>query len=188
MLSIPLTETGYSRRLRSSFPRFILLSSDVQIANKSHLRRARHPFARGVQQRDPLGPLLFCLLTRNLSRSLQSPFNVWYLDDATLGGDFELVSRDFQTIVKIGASLGLELNTSKCEFVVCGGTPTQQQVTRQKMKLLCPGVIFPDKETLTLLGAPVFPEAIPPVLEKKIQQAELMTSRLESRPTKLCFC
>ncbi|GAU91413.1 hypothetical protein RvY_03671 [Ramazzottius varieornatus] len=75
--------------------------------------------ARGVQQGDPLGPLLFCLLTRNLSKSLQSPFNVWYLDDATLGGDFELVSRDFQTIVKIGASLGLELNTSKCEFVVC---------------------------------------------------------------------
>ncbi|GAV08352.1 hypothetical protein RvY_18061-2 [Ramazzottius varieornatus] len=49
------------------------------------------PSARGVQQGDPLGPLLFCLLTRNLSKSLQSPFNVWYLDDATLGGDFELV-------------------------------------------------------------------------------------------------
>ncbi|GAU94935.1 hypothetical protein RvY_06633 [Ramazzottius varieornatus] len=104
----------------------------------------------------------------------------WYFDDATLGGDFELVSRDFQTIVEIGASLGLELNTSKCEFVVCGGAPTQQQVTRQKMKLLCPGVIFPDKETLTILGAPVFPEAIPPVLEKKIQQAELMTTRLQN--------
>ncbi|GAU90643.1 hypothetical protein RvY_03032 [Ramazzottius varieornatus] len=137
------------------------------------------PSARGVQQGDPLGPLLFCLLTRNLSKSLQSPFNVWYLDDSTLGGDFELVSRDFQTIVEIGACLGLELNTSKFDFVVCGGTLTQQQVTRQKMKLLCPGVMFPDKETLTLLGAPVFPEAIPPVLEKKIRQAELMTTRLE---------
>ncbi|GAV09548.1 hypothetical protein RvY_19063 [Ramazzottius varieornatus] len=134
--------------------------------------------ARSVLE-DLLRPLLFCSPTRNLCKSLQSPFNVWYLDDATLGGDFELVRRDFQTIVEIGASLGLELNTSKCDFVVCGGTPTQQQVTRQKMKLLCPGVIFPDKETLTLLGAPVFPEAIPPVLEKKIQQAELMTTRLE---------
>ncbi|GAV01296.1 hypothetical protein RvY_12033 [Ramazzottius varieornatus] len=137
------------------------------------------PSARGVQHGDLLGPSLFCLLTRNLSKSLQSPFNVWYLDNATLGGDFELVSRDLHTIVEIGASLGLELNTSKCEFVVCGGTPTQQQVTRQKMKLLCPGVIFPDKETLTLLGAPVFTEAIPPVLEKKSQQAELMITRLE---------
>ncbi|GAV09253.1 hypothetical protein RvY_18824-2 [Ramazzottius varieornatus] len=45
------------------------------------------------------------------------------------------------------------------------------------MKLLCPGVIFP--ETITLFGAPVFPEAIPPVLEEKIRQAELMTTRLE---------
>ncbi|GAV03777.1 hypothetical protein RvY_14157 [Ramazzottius varieornatus] len=47
------------------------------------------------------------------------------------------------------------------------------------MKLLCPGVIFPDRNTLTLLGAPVISEAIPSVLEKKIRQAELMTTRLE---------
>ncbi|GAV03960.1 hypothetical protein RvY_14314 [Ramazzottius varieornatus] len=73
------------------------------------------PYARGDQQGGPLSPLLFCLLTRNLSKLLQSPFIVWYLDEATLGGDFELVSRDFQTIVEIGASLDLELNTSKCE-------------------------------------------------------------------------
>ncbi|GAU90416.1 hypothetical protein RvY_02833 [Ramazzottius varieornatus] len=47
--------------------------------------------ARGVQQGDPLGPLLFCLVTRELSKFLQSPFNCWYLDDATVGGNSDIV-------------------------------------------------------------------------------------------------
>ena len=42
--------------------------------------------AEGVQQGDPLGPLLFCLGIHDLISSLQSQFRVFYLDDGTLGG------------------------------------------------------------------------------------------------------
>ena len=40
----------------------------------------------GIQQGDPLGPLLFCLAIQDLISSLKSEFCVLYLDDGTLGG------------------------------------------------------------------------------------------------------
>jgi len=44
------------------------------------------PSASGVQQGDPLGPLLFAVAIRHISHAGQSEQNVWYLDDATIGG------------------------------------------------------------------------------------------------------
>ena len=42
--------------------------------------------AEGVQQGDPLGPLLFCLLLHSFMQRLNSDFCVGYLDDISLGG------------------------------------------------------------------------------------------------------
>ena len=42
--------------------------------------------AEGVQQGDPLGPLLFCFTIQSLILKLQSEFSVFYLDDGTIGG------------------------------------------------------------------------------------------------------
>ena len=39
--------------------------------------------AEGVQQGDPLGPLLFCLVIFPLTQMLRSEFRIFYLDDAT---------------------------------------------------------------------------------------------------------
>jgi hypothetical protein len=41
----------------------------------------------GVQQGDPLGPVLFCLALHPVIKSLKSEFNVWYLDDGVLADD-----------------------------------------------------------------------------------------------------
>ena len=42
--------------------------------------------AEGVQQGDPLGPLIFCLALHQQSLHLRSDFQAMYLDDVTLGG------------------------------------------------------------------------------------------------------
>ena len=42
--------------------------------------------SEGVQQGDPLGPLLFCLTIQHVCSLLKSELCIFYLDDGTLGG------------------------------------------------------------------------------------------------------
>ncbi|GAV06646.1 hypothetical protein RvY_16602 [Ramazzottius varieornatus] len=135
--------------------------------------------ARGVQEGDTVGPLLVCLLTRNLTKSLQSPFNLWYLDDATPGDDPEQVCEDLRTVVRAGAASGLELNLGKCEVFAFGGTDRERATAIARVQIHCPGILLPQRSNLTLLGAPLFNETILSVLKAKTDSAELMTARLE---------
>jgi hypothetical protein len=70
-----------------------------------------------VQQGDPLGALLFCLTVHRLLSSLNGNLTLGYLDDFTLGGPALTVADDVTTVVHKGTSLGLHLNSSKCEIV-----------------------------------------------------------------------
>src|SRR6185369_2874890 len=75
----------------------------------------------GVQQGDPLGPLLFSLVLHPLVEKIQSLFpnldlNVWYLDDGTIIGKREDVFRVFELIRAEGPALGLHLNIKKNEI------------------------------------------------------------------------
>lgn len=77
----------------------------------------------GVQQGDPLGPLLFCLLLKELTDSLPKclDINVWYLDDGTIAGSQQQLEAVFELIKKIGPNLGLDLNESKTEVCFLSG-------------------------------------------------------------------
>ena len=73
----------------------------------------------GVQQGDPLGPFLFCLVLRNLIDHLKDKFpdlkqSVWYLDDGLLVGSPELIGKVFSEIMTKGGEFGLSLNPKKC--------------------------------------------------------------------------
>ena len=48
----------------------------------------------GVQQEDPLGPLLFSLGLLDLVRSCQSKLSTWYRDDGSLVGSPDMVLAD----------------------------------------------------------------------------------------------
>lgn len=77
----------------------------------------------GVQQGDPLGPLLFASALQPLAHELRHmglDIAVHYLDDGFLGGDIEAVGRAFRTVETKAAALGLCLNLSKCELIAVG--------------------------------------------------------------------
>jgi len=75
----------------------------------------------GVQQGDPLGPLLFCLVLNVLVRRLALLFphldlHKWFLDDGILAGRCADVLRALAILQVEGPPLGLHLNLSKCEL------------------------------------------------------------------------
>ncbi|XP_026459150.1 uncharacterized protein LOC113359785 [Papaver somniferum] len=108
---------------------------------------------KGVQQGDPLGPLLFALTLHPVVLSIASKckldLNAWYLDYGTIIDDTLEVSKALAIIQSEGVRRGLHLNITKTELF----WPTPDP------RSLIPGV-FPDNigrpsTDVKLLGGPV---------------------------------
>ncbi|GJZ67283.1 reverse transcriptase domain-containing protein [Tanacetum coccineum] len=72
---------------------------------------------QGVQQGDPLGPLLFFLVLHPLICKIRDSFSLslhaWYLDDGTIIGDTVIVGKILELIMEDGPRCGLQLNVDK---------------------------------------------------------------------------
>ena len=80
----------------------------------------------GVQQGDPLGPFLFCLvlqiLITKINKELPSlSLNSWYMDDGSLFGNICDVLKAWDIIKLSGPELGLFVNAPKCELILPSG-------------------------------------------------------------------
>lgn len=102
----------------------------------------------GTQQGDPLGPLLFSNSIHPLLSSLTAVLNIGYLDDLTLGGPIDSLASDVRRIIEVGSSMGLILNSQKCEIITHPGQSVEDPIFKSF-------VVTPIADT-SLLGAPLF--------------------------------
>ena len=87
--------------------------------------------AGGVQQGDPLGPLLFAAAVQPLTTQLQQSsldLATFYLDDGILAGDVGAVASALRLVQQRSADIGLHLNLHKCEVVGLGSLSAAQLV------------------------------------------------------------
>ena len=76
----------------------------------------------GVQQGDPLGPLLFSMVIHEIITAIKAEcpnlaLNLWYLDDGVIMGKHDDVLKALSIIQRIGPELGMDLNLKKNELV-----------------------------------------------------------------------
>ena len=95
----------------------ILRLASTACATNSHLVIGNETILSetGVQQGDPLGPVLFALAVDKIARSVRSPINSWYLDDATIGVPVKSVCEDHRRIIPMLSDIGLKVNPTKSE-------------------------------------------------------------------------
>ena len=134
--------------------------------------------AEGVQQGDPLGPLLFCLSIHDLCSQLRSEFNVWYLDDGSVGGSLEEIRHDLEIVQCVGTELGLHLNRQKSEVI------STNPATASPILSAIPGAQVMDPASATLLGSPIGDvSSITSVINDKIRHLTTMGERLQHLST-----
>ena len=112
----------------------------------------------GVQQGDPLGPLLFSLVVKGLTETVRDlpgvDLSVWYLDDGTLMGSPAAVAKAFEVLKSESLKLGLSVNSSKCELIPLGGEKNHTDAVLQDA-----GFAVADlkvlREGFSFLGAPI---------------------------------
>ena len=72
----------------------------------------------------------------------------------------------------------MEVNGSKCELYLVNPTSDECKNAHNSFNHIQQGVKIVNKQELTLLGAPIFPEAIKNVLSVKLSNLQEMTHRL----------
>jgi len=107
---------------------------------------------QGVGQGDPEAPLFFSLGLKTLFEAIASfgpEFNVWYLDDGSVGGDVRTLAAIYDIIKVRGSRIGLKVNPEKCHLWTPVGLVEPLPSSLNEVQLHGPA------EGLKVLGCPV---------------------------------
>jgi hypothetical protein len=134
---------------------------------------------QGVQQGDPLGPLLFSLVLQKIVLEIDQAcpdliINAWYLDDGTFIGSVDSVLRALEIIETRGPQFGLFLNLSKCEV----WWPSSDNATLSRFP---PAVQHVFGDGIALLGGPVGgPEITRAMWATRLAKIETLCGELDN--------
>ena len=127
-------------------------------AQHSHLIAQGHRLSSrcGVQQGDPLGPLLFSMAWHRVVRKLPSSLhvNIWYLDDGHLVGNLDALDSALRIIATEGDHLGISINMSKCKLWGPAAANAEELVKYPTLAKI-PQVSWAPKFGIRVLGLPV---------------------------------
>ena len=135
--------------------------------------------ARGVQQGDPLGPLLFSLAINHIIQKWRAELKIGYLDDLCIGGEANTVLDDFAMIIEWSREIGLHVKASKCEITFLDSSSSFKDEFLPSFEQLSPEIKVIDLEDLTLLGSPIRPHAGEKILNSKLDDLKRMMENLE---------
>ena len=129
----------------------------------------------GVQQGDPLGPMLFSLvlnflvmkITRDSAYS-NIPFHAWYLDDGAVAGPRSSLYRILTLLQEEGPALGIIINLPKCEVF-----------SRHGLDMFPLNIKKSDKPNMEILGIPIGDRDFCSSISKKHSKAKILLSQLE---------
>lgn len=132
--------------------------------------------ADGLQQGDPLAPILFCLVIHPALSSLKSKVKIGYLDDISLIDKSTVVLEDIVIFKSQCATIGLQLNTSKCEVSLFGSNASDFLLFESAL----PSIRQVHKDNIALLGSPLGILALSNQLESMLNMLLLVQQKLKS--------
>ena len=133
----------------------------------------------GLQQGDPMAPISFCLAIHDVISGLSSPFNVWFIDDGTVGGNLDRVLGDLSAISQGFAELGLQLNQAKCEVTVLGGpSAAAHRYAVDRVRAAMPNITETPVENLSLLGSPLGANSLESFARASTERVKMICRRL----------
>nr|GEW44919.1 hypothetical protein [Tanacetum cinerariifolium] len=141
------------REVHLCFPA-ISLWVEFHYSNPARLYYRDHTLwsCQGVQQGDPLGLLLFALVSLPLICKIRDSFTLslqaWYLDDGTIVGDTLVVGNVLESIMEDGPQYSLHLNINKTKVF----WPNED--TRSKLTSVFPSNIARPSHGVKLLCGP----------------------------------
>ena len=135
----------------------------------------------GVQQSDPLGPLLFFLVLSDYLSSCSSTdgllFQLWYLGDGALFGSRPELATFLDSLQYHGPGFGLCPNLSKCEVFRPSGN---QGFSSSEFPSTVRQVILSDSSGSVFLGSPVWgPRGVfTALVDSVIERVPILQGRL----------
>ena len=126
--------------------------------------------AEGIQQGDPLGPWLFSLATLPILFTVDAQLKFAYLDELTLGGDFQSLVGTVDHIRQEAAAAGLVMTDGKSEVICDPTTPIPPDLSNFSHTCL---------EDANLLGVPLYSDsALSHTLDQRVTWLSQMSIRL----------